>query len=107
MIVRFFGRSVPEHFSGFQDGFDTGGALSTIDAPGADMRSVLLRHRGPRWRPAPDLWRLSVDSIFHHNRGFFAKGCSLLLQLLQHVDDVLRRPVVKSVPRTPVTVAEL
>src|SRR3954466_5090332 len=37
MIVRFFGRSVPEHFSGFQDGLESEGAISGAPAEAMEL----------------------------------------------------------------------
>src|SRR4051812_27144418 len=107
MIVRLFGRSVPEDFSGFHDGLDSEIAVSDLDAPAAAMPSVLLLTPGRRCRPAPDFWRLAVNSIFHHDRRLLAQGCSLFFHLLEHVDHVLRRPVIKSVSWSAITLAEL
>src|SRR6476646_676519 len=48
------------------------------------------------WRPAPFLHILSVDAVLHYDGSLLAEPGELLLHLLEHVDHVLRRAIVKA-----------
>ena len=49
----------------------------------------------------------SVDAVFHRYRCFVAQCRSLLFDLLKHVDDVLRRPVIKALLGSAIALTEL